>query len=102
MPAKPALEKFCVNMAFACRYCILTEGLRGDQISSLPQSEEELFDHIRARSSHPRSARRRNRRTMFSSFPSSESESVYALNADRLRTGCRSARTRAQVPALEA
>ena len=33
-------------MSFACKYCIATRGLIGSEIGSLPQTEEELFDHI--------------------------------------------------------
>jgi len=33
-------------MAFACKICILEKGLIGSEISKLPQTEEELFDHI--------------------------------------------------------
>ena len=33
-------------MAIACTYCILTKGLKGSEISSLPRTEEELFQHI--------------------------------------------------------
>lgn len=33
-------------MAFACKLCIMDKGLRGSEIDSLPQTEEELFDHF--------------------------------------------------------
>ncbi len=33
-------------MAYACKICIATKGLRGSEIDSLPQSEEELYDHL--------------------------------------------------------
>ena len=33
-------------MALACKICIATKGLRSSEISSLPQNEEELFEHI--------------------------------------------------------
>jgi hypothetical protein len=33
-------------MAFACKICIAERGLKGSEIASLPQTEEELFDHI--------------------------------------------------------
>ena len=33
-------------MALACKYCLLTKGLCGSEISSLPQTDEELFQHI--------------------------------------------------------
>lgn len=33
-------------MALACRYCIAMKGLKGSEIASLPQTEEELFVHI--------------------------------------------------------
>lgn len=33
-------------MALACKYCIMTKGLKGSEISSLPQNEEELARHI--------------------------------------------------------
>ena len=33
-------------MAIACKYCIAIKGLKGSEISSLPQTEEELYDHI--------------------------------------------------------
>jgi hypothetical protein len=35
-------------MAIACKFCILTKGLKGSEIGSLPQTEEELFRHIEA------------------------------------------------------
>lgn len=33
-------------MAFACKYCIASRGLRGSEIASLPQTEEELVRHL--------------------------------------------------------
>ena len=33
-------------MALACKICIMTKGLRGSEIGSLPQNEEELADHM--------------------------------------------------------
>ncbi len=33
-------------MAFACKICILTEGLTGNNTDSLPETEEDFFDHI--------------------------------------------------------
>ena len=33
-------------MALACRICVMQKGLRGSEISSLPQNEEELADHM--------------------------------------------------------
>ena len=33
-------------MALACKICIVTKGLRGSEIGSLPKNEEELVDHI--------------------------------------------------------
>lgn len=33
-------------MAYACKYCLLTNGLKGSEIGSLPQTEEELYEHI--------------------------------------------------------
>jgi len=33
-------------MAYACKYCILTKGLKGSEVSSLPQTEEELINHL--------------------------------------------------------
>lgn len=33
-------------MALACKYCILIKGLKGSEISQLPQTEEELMQHI--------------------------------------------------------
>ena len=33
-------------MALACKICILQKGLRGSEIASLPQNEEELADHM--------------------------------------------------------
>ena len=33
-------------MAFACKICIAAKGLRGSEINSLSQTEEELFDHM--------------------------------------------------------
>lgn len=35
-------------MAFACKFCLATNGLRGSEIADLPQTEEELYDHIEA------------------------------------------------------
>ena len=33
-------------MALACKICIMEKGLRGSEINSLPQNEEELADHM--------------------------------------------------------
>lgn len=33
-------------MAIACKYCIATKGLRGSEIASLPQTDEEFANHI--------------------------------------------------------
>ena len=33
-------------MALACKICIMQKGLRGSEISLLPQTEEELADHM--------------------------------------------------------
>ena len=33
-------------MAIGCIYCIATKGLKGSEIASLPQTEEEFMDHI--------------------------------------------------------
>ena len=33
-------------MAKACKYCIMTRGLRGSEIANLPQTDEELYGHI--------------------------------------------------------
>ena len=33
-------------MAYACKFCIATKGLKGSEIRSLPQTEDELYDHI--------------------------------------------------------
>ena len=33
-------------MPIACKLCILQHGLRGSDIASLPQTEQELFDHL--------------------------------------------------------
>lgn len=33
-------------MALACKICIAQKGLRGSEIDSLPQTEEELADHM--------------------------------------------------------
>ncbi len=33
-------------MALACKFCIMQYGLRGSEIDSLPQTEEELIEHI--------------------------------------------------------
>jgi hypothetical protein len=33
-------------MALACKICIATVGLRGSEIASLPQNEEELAQHM--------------------------------------------------------
>ena len=33
-------------MPTVCKICIMTRGLRGSEIDSLPQDEEELFDHL--------------------------------------------------------
>lgn len=33
-------------MAIGCKICIATKGLNGGDIASLPQTEEELYDHL--------------------------------------------------------
>jgi hypothetical protein len=33
-------------MAYACKHCILTKGLKGSEIGSLPQTLDELADHM--------------------------------------------------------
>lgn len=33
-------------MALACKICIAQRGLRGSEIASLPQNEEELIEHM--------------------------------------------------------
>jgi len=33
-------------MARACAYCIATKGLKGSEIASLPQTDEEFYLHI--------------------------------------------------------
>ena len=33
-------------MAFACKYCIMYKGLKGSDVANLPQTEEELYNHI--------------------------------------------------------
>ena len=33
-------------MAIACKICIAERGLRGSEISTLPKTEDELFDHM--------------------------------------------------------
>lgn len=33
-------------MAYACKICILTKGLKGTDIPSLPTTEIELWEHI--------------------------------------------------------
>jgi hypothetical protein len=33
-------------MPLGCKFCIMTRGLRGSDIASLPQTEAELWDHI--------------------------------------------------------
>lgn len=33
-------------MAIACKYCILTKGLKGSDVVKLPQTDEEFFNHI--------------------------------------------------------
>ena len=33
-------------MALACKICILQKGIRGSDIPNLPQTEEELMDHM--------------------------------------------------------
>lgn len=33
-------------MAYACKICIAAHGLRGLGLASLPQTEEELLDHL--------------------------------------------------------
>jgi len=34
-------------MPIACKICILTKGLKGSEIASLPQTEEEFYEHLR-------------------------------------------------------
>lgn len=33
-------------MPIACRFCIITRGFKGSEIPSLPQTDEELYQHI--------------------------------------------------------
>lgn len=33
-------------MAFFCKICIAQKGLKGSDIKGLPQTEEELIDHV--------------------------------------------------------
>lgn len=33
-------------MAHACKLCIMTKGINGGDVASLPQTEEEFFDHL--------------------------------------------------------
>ncbi len=33
-------------MAYGCKICILNKGIKGSEIASLPQTEEELWDHL--------------------------------------------------------
>jgi len=33
-------------MAFICKICLATNGLYGSEIGNLPQTEEELYDHM--------------------------------------------------------
>ncbi len=33
-------------MAMACKYCIMTHGLKGSEIANLPQTDEEFHNHI--------------------------------------------------------
>jgi hypothetical protein len=33
-------------MPLACKFCILTNGLKGSEIGSLPRTTEELYEHI--------------------------------------------------------
>lgn len=33
-------------MAYACKICLLTKGLKGKDIASLPQTQEELDKHL--------------------------------------------------------
>jgi len=33
-------------MAFACTLCLASQGLKGTDIDSLPQTYEELYDHL--------------------------------------------------------
>lgn len=40
-------------MPLACKICIAEKGLRGSEISSLPETEEELFNHIEAAHHRP-------------------------------------------------
>jgi hypothetical protein len=34
------------RMALACKFCIMTRGLKGSDIASLPQTEDELIEHV--------------------------------------------------------
>lgn len=33
-------------MAIACKYCIMTKGLKGSELSSLPKNDEEFYNHV--------------------------------------------------------
>lgn len=33
-------------MAFGCRICIMTKGLKGSDLKSLPQTQDELAEHL--------------------------------------------------------
>ena len=33
-------------MAIACKYCTMLKGLKGSEIGSLPQTDEEFYKHI--------------------------------------------------------
>jgi hypothetical protein len=33
-------------MPLACKICVLTQGLKGSDIASLPQTEDELIEHV--------------------------------------------------------
>jgi len=35
-------------MPLACKYCILTRGLKGSEIPNLPETDEQLYQHIEA------------------------------------------------------
>ena len=33
-------------MAYGCKICIATKGLKGNEIANLPQTEEEFHEHL--------------------------------------------------------
>lgn len=33
-------------MAIGCNYCIMSKGLKGSEVSNLPQTEEEMAQHF--------------------------------------------------------